>query len=81
MSARVMTDYLQDKLKLGVGLRGINYFTEERLTRFVRELQSFTADGRGFDFHTHSVGNRAVFEGMLRAINVLDISLRGFDNA
>ena len=62
MTARVMNNYLEDKLNLGIGLQGINYFTQERLSRLVAALQSFRPDGRGFDFHAHTVGDRAVFE-------------------
>ena len=71
MTARVMTNYLVDKLGLGIGLQGFNYFNQSRLTNFVAALQSFRPDGRGFDFHAHTVGDRAVFE----ALNAYEQSL------
>jgi hypothetical protein len=41
MTARVMNNYLIDKLNLGIGLQGFNYFTQDRLAKMVAELQSF----------------------------------------
>ena len=33
----------------------MNYFTKERLTKYIKELQ-----GTGFDFHIHAIGDRGV---------------------
>jgi hypothetical protein len=41
MTARVMNNYLIDRLNLGIGLQGFNYFTQERLAKLVAALQSF----------------------------------------
>jgi len=38
---------------------GLNYFTEERLTRYIAELEPV-----GFDFHIHTIGDRAVRESI-----------------
>ena len=38
---------------------GINYFTEERLKRYMEELQSIDA-GKGFDFNVHAIGDRGI---------------------
>lgn len=38
---------------------GLNYFPAERLTRYVTELQA-----AGFDAHIHTIGDRAVREGL-----------------
>ena len=38
---------------------GLNYFSEERLTRYIRELEPI-----GFDFHIHAIGDRGVREAL-----------------
>ncbi len=38
---------------------GLNYFTETRITKYIRELE-----GTGFDFHIHAIGNRGVHEAL-----------------
>ena len=38
---------------------GMNYFDEQRLTRYVTELEQ-----AGFDLHIHTIGDRAVREGL-----------------
>ncbi|MCO7224257.1 amidohydrolase [Pleionea sp. CnH1-48] len=42
-----------------VGDRGLNYFTKERLTRYVTELERV-----GFDMHIHAIGDRGVTESL-----------------
>lgn len=42
-----------------VGPNGLNYFTEERLGRFVTELER-----AGFDMHIHAIGDRGVHQGL-----------------
>ncbi len=51
-------DYLIDYYSLGKN-NGLNYFTEDRLTKWIKELE-----GTGFDFHIHALGNRAVHESL-----------------
>jgi predicted amidohydrolase YtcJ len=38
---------------------GLNYFTEERMTKYVAELEKV-----GFDFHIHAIGDRGVREAL-----------------
>jgi predicted amidohydrolase YtcJ len=38
---------------------GLNYFTEARMAKFIKELE-----GTGFDFHIHTLGNRAIHEAL-----------------
>jgi predicted amidohydrolase YtcJ len=38
---------------------GINYFSQERLTRYIKELGAI-----GFDFHIHTIGDRGVREAL-----------------
>jgi hypothetical protein len=47
---------------------GINYFSEERLTRYIRELEPV-----GFDFHIHAIGDRGVRE----ALNAIEQGQQG----
>lgn len=42
---------------------GLNYFSENRIAKYIRELE-----GLGFDFHIHAIGNRGVHE----AINAIE---------
>lgn len=39
--------------------RGLNYFSEERLTQYIGALEPL-----GFDFHIHTIGNRGVREAL-----------------
>lgn len=41
------------------GPMGLNYFDEERLTRYVTELEAV-----GFDFHIHAIGDRGAGEAL-----------------
>ena len=43
MTARVMDDYLVDELQLGIGLKGMNYFTQDRLSGLVRAKECFSS--------------------------------------
>ncbi len=47
---------------------GLNYFTEERLTKYIRELEPV-----GFDFHIHAIGDRGVRE----ALNAIENGQQG----
>jgi predicted amidohydrolase YtcJ len=47
---------------------GLNYFSEERLTRYIRELEPV-----GFDFHIHTIGDRGVRE----ALNAIEAGQQG----
>jgi len=42
-----------------VGAYGLNYFSQERMTRYVTELET-----AGFDMHIHAIGDRAVRESL-----------------
>ncbi|RKZ48613.1 MAG: amidohydrolase [Candidatus Parabeggiatoa sp. nov. 3] len=57
-TAAMLAPYLE---KLGniPSNNGLNYFTEERLTRYIAELEPV-----GFDFHIHAIGDRAVRESI-----------------
>ncbi|GAA3917379.1 amidohydrolase [Litoribacillus peritrichatus] len=50
------------------GNRGINYFTQNRLSRYIAEL-----DAVGFDFHIHAIGERGIHE----ALNAVEESAGG----
>ena len=39
--------------------RGINYFTQERITKFITDLAPV-----GFDFHIHAIGDRGIHEAL-----------------
>lgn len=41
------------------GPRGLNYFPEARLTKYVTELEAV-----GFDMHIHAIGSRGVYEAL-----------------
>ncbi|MEM7512940.1 MAG: amidohydrolase [Bacteroidota bacterium] len=45
--------------------KGLNYFTQERVARYISELESV-----GFDFHIHAIGNRGVHE----SLNAIELS-------
>ena len=47
---------------------GLNYFTQERIGRYIRELESV-----GFDFHIHAIGNRGITE----ALNAIEANSSG----
>lgn len=47
---------------------GLNYFTPERLARYIAEL-----DPLGFDFHIHAIGDRGIYE----ALNAIESSQSG----
>ncbi len=47
---------------------GLNYFSEERLTKYIRELEPV-----GFDFHIHAIGDRGVRE----ALNAIENGQQG----
>ncbi len=38
---------------------GLNYFTQERISTYIRELEPL-----GFDFHIHTIGNRGITESL-----------------
>ncbi len=41
------------------GNRGLNYFTEERLAHYIKELEPL-----GFDFHIHGIGDRGIYQAL-----------------
>ena len=47
---------------------GLNYFTQERLTRYITAL-----DAAGFDFHIHAIGDRGIHE----ALNAIEAGQSG----
>lgn len=38
---------------------GLNYFTKNRISKYIQELESI-----GFDFHIHTIGNRGITESL-----------------
>lgn len=47
-SAVVKTDYERDTPELGIGKRGLHYFTQDRLQKYLTELQrNVGSDGSG----------------------------------
>jgi len=51
-------DFLIDYFGEGMN-NGLNYFTESRIAKYIRELEP-----TGFDFHIHTIGNRGVHEAL-----------------
>lgn len=73
-TAALLDPYLVD-LDIGTnGNRGLNYFTEERIARYVTELQDV-----GFDLFIHAIGDRGVHES-LNAIETAALSAEGADH-
>ncbi|MDF2179801.1 amidohydrolase [Aliiglaciecola sp. CAU 1673] len=50
------------------GNRGLNYFSQARLTRYIQSLEPL-----GFDFHIHGIGDRGVHE----ALNAIEAGSKG----
>jgi hypothetical protein len=57
-TAAMHTNYLIDYFNLQTN-NGLNYFTEERLAKYIKELEPV-----GFDFHIHALGNRGIHESL-----------------
>ncbi len=57
-TAAMKTPYEFDLLGIE-GNKGLNYFTQARLTNYISELES-----TGFDFHIHSIGDRGIHESL-----------------
>ncbi len=57
-TAAMHDDYLVDYFSLPTN-NGLNYFSEERIARYIGELE-----GVGFDFHIHAIGNRGVSQAL-----------------
>ncbi|MEE9373014.1 MAG: amidohydrolase family protein [Saprospiraceae bacterium] len=57
-TAAIHDDYLIDLFGESSN-NGVNYFTERRLGKYIKELEPF-----GFDFHIHAIGNRAINESI-----------------
>ena len=57
-TAAMLEPYLE---KLGniPSNNGLNYFTEERITKYIAELEPI-----GFDFHIHAIGDRGIRESI-----------------
>jgi len=63
-TAAMHTPYEFDMLGIP-GNRGLNYFTQQRLERYISALEP-----AGFDFHIHAIGERGIHE----ALNAVEIS-------
>ncbi|KAL3861133.1 hypothetical protein ACJMK2_007202 [Sinanodonta woodiana] len=56
-----------EKYKINLHLQGLeanngmNYFTQDRLAKYISQLQNFDIN-KGFDFHVHTIGDRGVRE-------------------
>ncbi len=57
-TAALHSDYLIDYFEEPTN-NGLNYFTQERITNYISQLETI-----GFDFHIHSIGNRGVTEAL-----------------
>ncbi|WP_198938377.1 amidohydrolase [Tenacibaculum holothuriorum] len=57
-TAALHTNYLEDYFELPTN-NGLNYFSENRIAKYIQELASV-----GFDFHIHAIGNRGVHEAL-----------------
>ncbi|QMU63392.1 MAG: amidohydrolase family protein [Flavobacteriaceae bacterium] len=57
-TAALHSQYLIDYFEQPTN-NGLNYFTQNRLTMYIWELESI-----GFDFHIHAIGNRGVHEAL-----------------
>ncbi len=57
-TAALHSNYKEDFFGLTTN-NGLNYFTEERIAKYIQELESV-----GFDFHIHAIGNRGVHEAL-----------------
>lgn len=63
-TAKLLQDYTADSPDYGIGNRGMNYFTRDRLAAYVAELQDFEQTGQGFDFLVHVIGDAATREAL-----------------
>ncbi|CAM1341219.1 Amidohydrolase [Tenacibaculum amylolyticum] len=57
-TAALHSDYHIDYFNQSTN-NGLNYFTEDRIARYIQELE-----GIGFDFHIHAIGNRGISEAL-----------------
>jgi predicted amidohydrolase YtcJ len=57
-TAAMLEPYLETVVPLATRI-GLNYFSEERIAQYIREL-----DPVGFDFHIHAIGDRGVREAL-----------------
>lgn len=57
-TAALHSNYLIDYFEEPTN-NGLNYFTQERITNYISQLETI-----GFDFHIHSIGNRGVTEAL-----------------
>ncbi|KAJ8308022.1 hypothetical protein KUTeg_012896 [Tegillarca granosa] len=62
-TAAVFDKYKHPLPVANLGDRGLNYFNEERLAKYIKELQFFDGD-KGFDFHIHAIGDRGISESL-----------------
>ncbi len=62
-TAKLKEPYVAEEPDLGIGDNGFNYFTQERLTTYLNQLQNLGND-EGFNFLIHTIGDQAVFEGL-----------------
>ncbi len=69
-TASLISDYLEDFPDLGIGDRGMNYFTRERLASYLNEL------GGEFDFLMHTIGDQAVRD----ALDSVEIASDGYSD-
>lgn len=57
-TAALHSDYQVDYFHLPTN-NGLNYFSQERIARYIQELEPV-----GFDFHIHTIGDRGVTEAL-----------------
>ncbi|MCG9758996.1 MULTISPECIES: amidohydrolase [Pseudoalteromonas] len=66
-TAAMKEPYKVDWLKLD-GNRGVNYFTQARLEKYIKALEP-----SGFDFNIHAIGDRGIHE----ALNAIEAASKG----
>ncbi|WP_299119416.1 amidohydrolase [uncultured Tenacibaculum sp.] len=57
-TAALHSNYKEDYFNQSTN-NGLNYFTENRIAKYIQELESV-----GFDFHIHAIGDRGVTEAL-----------------
>lgn len=62
-TGKVLADYVRDDPDFGIGKRGLNYITQNRLRDLILSLQTIR-NGPGFDFIIHATGDGGVREAL-----------------
>ena len=62
-TAKLMEPYDETYPDLGIGNKGMNYFTEDRLKKYIEQLQNL-GNGEGYNFLIHAIGDQGVHEAL-----------------